>query len=53
MKADSTTGKGNDKLVEVQTRRKGVALFALLVLAIVVTLYVYIRREGKAAQSNP
>ena len=39
--------EGNDKLAEVQQRRRGVALFSLLVLAVVLTLYLYIRETGE------
>jgi len=44
--------EGKDKLAEVQNRRKGVALFSLLVLAIVVSLYFYIREQGKSQESD-
>jgi hypothetical protein len=39
---------GEDRLAEVQSRRKGVALFSLLVLVIVFSLYLYIRETEKA-----
>ena len=38
---------GKGKLAEVQNRRKGVALFSLLVLAIVASLYFFIRERAK------
>jgi len=44
--------EGKDKLAEVQSRRKGVALFCLLVLGIVLSLYLYIRQENKTRQSS-
>lgn len=46
--AAKVTQEGRDKLAEVQSRRKGVALFALLVLAIVLSLYLYIRQEKES-----
>jgi hypothetical protein len=48
--AERAAQEGRDKLAEVQSRRVGVALFSLLVLAIVLTLYLYIRSENKAHQ---
>jgi hypothetical protein len=42
--AEQATQAGRDRLGEVQSRRRGVALFSLLVLAIVLTLYLYIRQ---------
>ena len=48
--ADKILQEGNEKLAEVQQRRIGVALFSLLVLAVVVSLYLYIRESG---QSEP
>ncbi|MBI2818634.1 MAG: cytochrome c3 family protein [Acidobacteria bacterium] len=44
--------EGKDKLAEIQSRRKGVALFSLLVLAIVLSLYLYIREEDKSQQPS-
>ena len=44
--------EGKDKLAEIQSRRKGVALFCLLVLGIVLSLYLYIRQENRTRQSN-
>ena len=44
---------GRDKLAEIEARRKGVALFSLLVLAIVLSLYLYIREENKSRQASP
>jgi hypothetical protein len=46
--AEKAAQEGRDKLAEVQARRRGVGLFALLVLAIVVTLYLYIRQGDRA-----
>jgi hypothetical protein len=43
---------GKDKLAEIDNRRKGVALFSLLVLAIVISLYLYIREESKSRQKS-
>jgi hypothetical protein len=42
--------EGRDKLAEVQTRRKEVAFFSLLVLGIVFCLYLYIRLDQKSRQ---
>ena len=39
--------EGREKLAEVQQRRKSVALFSLLVLAVVLSLYFYIREYGE------
>jgi hypothetical protein len=50
--AEKTAQEGRDKLAEVQSRRKGVALFSLLVLAIVLSLYLYIRQEDESRQPN-
>jgi hypothetical protein len=44
--------EGKDKLAEIQSRRKGVALFSLLVLAIVLSLYLYIRAQAKSQPSS-
>ena len=44
--------EGRNKLAEVQSRRVGVGLFSLLVLAIVFSLYYYIRLEDKSQQPN-
>jgi len=41
--ADRVWQEGNNKLAEVQDRRRGVALFSLLVVVVVLTLYFYIR----------
>jgi hypothetical protein len=46
--AEQALQEGRDKLAEVQSRRKGVALFSLLVLAIVFVLYRYIRLQDKS-----
>ncbi|HWP84968.1 MAG TPA: cytochrome c3 family protein, partial [Terriglobia bacterium] len=43
--------EGEAKLAEIQSRRKGVALFSLLVLAIVLSLYLYIREQDKSRQA--
>ena len=45
--ADKVLQVGNEKLAEVQQRRIGVALFSLLVLVVVVSLYLYIRESGQ------
>lgn len=39
--------EGNDKLAELQQRRRGVALFSVLVLVVVLTLYLYIRESSE------
>jgi hypothetical protein len=52
--ADRVLQEGNDKLAEVEQRRRGVALFSVLVLAVVLTLYLYIRiseKEGAESRS--
>lgn len=46
--AEKVLQEGNEKLAEVQQRRIGVALFSLLVLVVVVTLYLYIRESGES-----
>ena len=51
--AEQALQEGRDKLAEVQSRRKGVALFSLLVLAIVLSLYLYIRLENKSKRQAP
>ena len=51
--AEEAAQEGRDRLTEVQSRRKGVALFSLLVLAIVFTLYLYIRQEEPAPPAGP
>jgi hypothetical protein len=48
--AERVAQEGRDKLADVQARRRGVALFSLLVSAIVFTLYLYIRFENKSQQ---
>ena len=50
--AEKTGQEGRDKLAEVQSRRKGVALFSLLVLVIVLSLYLYIRQDDESRRSN-
>ena len=50
--AEEAAQTGRDRLAEVQSRRKGVALFSLLVLAIVFTLYLYIRQEEPASTAG-
>ena len=50
--AEAAAQIGRDRLDEVQSRRKGVALFSLLVLVIVLTLYLYIRQDEGAAPSD-
>jgi predicted CXXCH cytochrome family protein len=48
--AERVLQEGNDKLEEVEQRRRGVALFSVLVLAVVLTIYLYIKtseKEGK------
>lgn len=44
--------EGEDKLAEIQSRRKGVALFSLLVLAIVLSLFLYIREQNKSRRTS-
>ena len=44
---DQVSKEGNEKLAEVQHRRIGVALFSLLVLGIVLSLYLYIRETDR------
>jgi hypothetical protein len=51
--AEQALQEGRDKLAEVQSRRLGVALFSLLVLAIVFSLYLYIRLEDKSKRRAP
>jgi hypothetical protein len=50
--AQKVAQEGRDRLAEIQSRRRGVALFALLVLVIVATLYFYIRQEDKFGKSR-
>jgi hypothetical protein len=51
--ADRVLQEGNDKLAEVEQRRRGVALFSVLVLAVVLTLYLYIRISEKEGAETP
>jgi len=44
--------EGREKLAEVQQRRKSAALFSLLVLAVVVSLYLYIRENGASEPAD-
>jgi predicted CXXCH cytochrome family protein len=50
--AEEAAQAGRERLAEVQSRRKGVALFSLLVLAVVLTLYLYIRQEEPASTAD-
>ena len=50
--AEAAAQIGRDRLDEVQSRRIGVALFSLLVLVIVLTLYLYIRQDESGASSD-
>ena len=49
--ANQAVEEGHQKLAEVQSRRRGFGLFALLVVAIVVCLYLYIRQEKESPSS--
>ena len=50
--ADQVLNEGREKRAEVQQRRKSVALFSLLVLAVVLSLYFYIRENGEGEPAD-
>ena len=50
--ADQVVQEGRQKLADVQSRRRGFGLFSLLVVAIVVCLYLYIREDNESPRST-
>ncbi|MBI4465434.1 MAG: hypothetical protein HY647_12075, partial [Acidobacteria bacterium] len=50
--AEQVIQQGHQKLADVQSRRRGFALFSLLVVAIVVCLYFYIRENEESQHTT-